>query len=327
MEAVLSQFNLESTLPNFFELYAQETLNDALSAAFYYCYTAFARQFHRLTAYHHRLDEIFHSLWFLLEWKFISTTDATFCENFYGLKRRRARLVDGVTVYEAISSKDKIYTVLIQILLPYIRSKIKAARAAWKEEQRAGELTEGQQTRRGRIRNTFYRSIVPVVSGACEAWRLLYYLLYLFGHTQFYTPWLRLRRMVLCRWSEADMLEWQQEPQKLKFMERSRIALMAAYVLFKLFEWYYNSGPASESLPVPPPPEPPRIPSSLPSDPTLCGICSKTRVNPTVVSNTGFVFCYVCLAGCVCHGFRVLDVHFIKSVGVQQQGRLRRWDY
>lgn len=74
---------------------------------------------------------------------------------------------------------------------------------------------------------------------------------------------------------------------------------------FKLVEWWYTSAQermhgsmGTKNMPIPPPP--PQIPPqggmyTLPKETHICAICRKTRVNPTMVSKTGYVFCYPCV--------------------------------
>lgn len=79
---------------------------------------------------------------------------------------------------------------------------------------------------------------------------------------------------------------------------------------FKVVEWWYTS--AEERMqgvrgPIPVPPPPPAVPPRggmyvLPKDSRICAICRRKRVNPTIVSQSGYVFCYPCV-------FKHVDQH------------------
>ncbi|KAI8113315.1 hypothetical protein M9435_003319 [Picochlorum sp. BPE23] len=86
--------------------------------------------------------------------------------------------------------------------------------------------------------------------------------------------------------------------------DHTTTALILAVFGFKVLEWWYTTaeeqaqGASLSSLPVPVPP--PAIPPiggmyALPKDCSLCAICQKKRKNPTMVSHTGYVFCYPCV--------------------------------
>lgn len=80
-------------------------------------------------------------------------------------------------------------------------------------------------------------------------------------------------------------------------------ALVLLVFGFKVVEWWYTS--AEERMqgsmgPFPVPPPPPAVPPrggmySLPKNDSICAICREKRVNPTMVPQSGYVFCYTCV--------------------------------
>lgn len=85
--------------------------------------------------------------------------------------------------------------------------------------------------------------------------------------------------------------------------DNATTALVLLVFGFKVVEWWYIS--AEERMqggkgPLPVPPPPPAVPPHggmypLPRDGHLCAICRNKRVNPTMVSQSGYVFCYPCV--------------------------------
>ncbi|KAF3544020.1 hypothetical protein DY000_02003591 [Brassica cretica] len=85
-------------------------------------------------------------------------------------------------------------------------------------------------------------------------------------------------------------------------LDYAQTGLIAAVFIFKMMEWWYQS--AEERLTAPtvyPPPPPPPAPKvakegiPLPPDSSLCALCLQKRANPSVVTVSGFVFCYACV--------------------------------
>ena len=82
----------------------------------------------------------------------------------------------------------------------------------------------------------------------------------------------------------------------------SRYALLGTVFLFKFLEWWYSSesklaAPHAQK-PIPPPPDPPKkAPGGLdlPRSFEICPLCFKKRTNPTLVSNSGYCYCYACI--------------------------------
>ncbi|VAH16168.1 unnamed protein product [Triticum turgidum subsp. durum] len=102
-------------------------------------------------------------------------------------------------------------------------------------------------------------------------------------------PWLKTVQRVLlnCTYTTLDY---------------AQTGLIAAVFFFKMMEWWYQSAEERMSAPtVYPPPPPPPLPKvakdglPLPTDRTLCPLCCQKRNNPSVLSVSGFVFCYSCI--------------------------------
>ena len=83
-------------------------------------------------------------------------------------------------------------------------------------------------------------------------------------------------------------------------LDYAKFILPLGIFLFNFFHWWYaeNRLP-SQSLPLPPPPDQAkRAPAglALPDDPNACAVCRQARTNPAVLTSSGYVFCYPCVA-------------------------------
>lgn len=98
-------------------------------------------------------------------------------------------------------------------------------------------------------------------------------------------------------------------------------------------EWWYQSAEERMSAPTvyppPPPPPPPKVAKEgipLPADKTICPLCSQKRANPSVVSASGFVFCYTCVFKYVSQvkhllfsGCQVLYIMVVTTISVSKK--------
>lgn len=81
----------------------------------------------------------------------------------------------------------------------------------------------------------------------------------------------------------------------------SRFLLLLLVFGFKFLDWWYATEEERASqnpVPIPPYPKEPRHHTEsiiVPKDPTLCPLCHKKRVTPSVLPSSGFVFCYNCI--------------------------------
>ncbi|QDZ20401.1 peroxisome biogenesis protein [Chloropicon primus] len=101
------------------------------------------------------------------------------------------------------------------------------------------------------------------------------------------------------RWAAVKLLRGRH------FVEDYNKLLLAAFALScKALEWWYSRGEEAakaastrgKNLPPPPAPEPDRENGlKLPNSPKLCPICRRMKQDPTVLTVTGYVFCYNCI--------------------------------
>jgi peroxin-12 len=167
----------------------------------------------------------------------------------------------------------------------------------------------------------------PYCSAVYEGTFFVYMLLYLFKDINYHTPLLHLQKLTLKRVTVIDLLKDRRDMMisRLKqlsyFQQRGGLWNIVTYLLrlgysisdystyfllfmafiFKFFEWWYaseNQFKSKSTVNIPPPPVAPARAAGgieLPSDTSLCPLCKKKRKNPTLLSISGYVFCYTCI--------------------------------
>lgn len=168
----------------------------------------------------------------------------------------------------------------------------------------------------------------PWLHASCEGLSFTYQLLYLLDATGFYSVGLHALGIHVCRATGQELMDNSSRISKIRSRERERLhgppwlkklqgallsctytmldyaqtGLIAAVFFFKMMEWWYQSAEERMSAPTvyppPPPPPPPKVAKEgipLPPDRTICPLCSQKRANPSVVTVSGFVFCYACV--------------------------------
>ncbi|KAG5399215.1 hypothetical protein IGI04_021029 [Brassica rapa subsp. trilocularis] len=331
---MLFQVGGDGTRPTFFEMAAAQQLPSSLRAALTYSLGVFAlrRSFlHRILDYE---DEFFAALMLILEGHSLRTTDASFAESLYGLKRKSVRLRLRLCKGSGLEKRQRILSVVFLVVLPYFKSKLHGIYNK-EREARLRESLWGAEDQ-GFDEADFFTGEEPVVSRGDSGDQELsvrrlsftYQLLYLLDATGFYSLGLQALGVQVCRATGQELMDTSSRISKIRNHERERLrgppwlktvqgallscsyavldyaqtGLIAAVFIFKMMEWWYQS--AEERLtaptvyPPPPPPPSPKVAKEgipLPPDRTLCALCSQKRANLSVVTVSGFVFCYSCV--------------------------------
>lgn len=365
---MLFQVGGQGTRPTFFEMAAAQQLPASLRAALTYSIGVLAlrRPFlHKVLDYD---DEFFALLMLVLESHSLRTTDASFSESLYGLRRRAVKIGSSknalnpdsneVPQHSSLKKRQKVMSVAFLVILPYIKSKLNSIYNRDREAMLQASLWGSNETRlddtdftldQGEISNARVEPLrgegssmvqikkkIMAVIGACYPWihatneglSFAYQLLYLLDATGFYTPGLHVLGVHVCRATGQELMDSSSRITRIRTRERERLrgppwlkavqrvllscmyatldyaqtGLIAAVFFFKMMEWWYQSAEERISAPTiyppPPPPPPPKVAEDgipLPSDKTLCPLCSQKRVNPSAVAVSGFVFCYACI--------------------------------
>ncbi|KAM4530340.1 peroxisome assembly protein 12 [Odontesthes bonariensis] len=307
--------------PSIFEVLAQESLMEAVRPALRHAVKVLAESNPSRFGFLWRsFDELYLLLDLLLENHFLFHCSASFSENFYGLKRVSGGL--GLSVRLGLHRKFRWRSLLLLCLVPYLRAKLEATLARQRDEEDFSIRLA--QTRSQRL----YRAAVaayPYVSSAWQAWIFCQQLLFVFGVTRTHSPLLCLANVRLARLNTRDISDmerkisspgnpagrsllqrvWWLMSQAAKGMAVSlSTSLSLGVFLLQFLEWWYSTDNQSTvktltSLPAPPPPlhllQDHSEDAQLGTDSRSCPLCRKPRTNATVLSTSGFVFCYRCI--------------------------------
>ncbi|GLB33491.1 putative PEX12 protein [Lyophyllum shimeji] len=275
--------------PSLFELIAQEQLKDLLQPALKYVLAVFAQRYPRyLLRIVNRHEEFYALIMLLVERYYLRKYNASFSENFYGLKRRRLPYIEtertkaavgGIPAGEALRSREIGRSLLFLVGVPYLRAKAHDYYEELGGGLSADVLQEGMGTRqlqaltedtlKARLKRGFKASY-PWLNASFEAWLLLCNMAYLFDRTPFYRPWLSWIGVDLRRLGSEDfraaalaaqnklspdrqlgVLAWIRRTVVASpnlLLDSLRLLLPTAIFFVKFLEWWYSPGSPARSL-------------------------------------------------------------------------------
>ncbi|XP_028267903.1 peroxisome assembly protein 12 [Parambassis ranga] len=303
--------------PSIFEVLAQESLMEAVRPALRHAVKVLAESSpSRFGFLWRNFDELYLLLDVLLQNHFLSNCSASFSENFYGLKRVSGR--QGLPLRLGLHRKSHWRSLLLLCVVPYLRAKLEATLARQRDEEDFSIRVVQSRSQR------LYRAAVaayPYVNSACQAWIFCQQLLFVFGITKTHSPLLWLARVRLARLNVQDIRDmerklgntgsppdgslaqraWWLMSQGVRGVAVSLSTSLSLGVFFLQFlEWWYSSDNQSTvksltSLPAPPPPLHLQQDHGGETQNRNCPLCRKVHTNATVLSTSGFVFCYRCI--------------------------------
>ncbi|PFH52605.1 hypothetical protein AMATHDRAFT_56666, partial [Amanita thiersii Skay4041] len=195
--------------PSLFELIAQEQLRDLLQPALKYVLAVFAQRYPRyLLRIVNKHEEFYAFIMFIVERYYLRKHNASFAENFYGLKRRRRAFIQadranaavgGIPPGEKLRNQEIWRSILFLVGVPYIRAKAQDYYEDLGGGISSDIIEEGRDERyiraltdesfKGNFRRAF-KTAYPWLNMLYETWLLLWNVGYLFEQTPFYRPWL-----------------------------------------------------------------------------------------------------------------------------------------
>lgn len=303
----------DSQRPSIFELIAQEQLRDLLQPALKYVLSVLAQRNPRyLLRIVNRHEEFYALIMLYVEQHYLRTRGASFAEDFYGLKRRRAPAIETVRsdiavgpdpIISKLRPRDIRLSLLFLVGVPYLRAKAQDYYEQLGGGVDAEILNQSITARRAALDQTFaarlrrlFKKIYPFANISFELWVLWWNMAYMFERTQFYRPWLAWMRVDLRR-AGPDVVpivkasapsNLTRLAQLVRLIKRSprlvldslRVALPLAIFFVRFLEWWYSPASPARALAAPPsgPPIPPPAtllphPQGVPVDPTRYGVC------------------------------------------------------
>ncbi|XP_070572133.1 peroxisome assembly protein 12-like [Ptychodera flava] len=320
--AHLTSATAEDDKPTYFEVLAQEGLMSAIRPAMNYAFRVLAEQNPARYGWMSRFsNEIYLAIDLVLQQHFLTTTTASFSENFYGMKRvpNTCSSAPQVASPSGLPRREHLKSLLLLVIVPYLKIKLDALFERWKQEWLDGVGISQSERNTLKEVSRVYLAIYPYIHMGWEGAHLSYQLAYLFNKSRFHSPLIQLAGVRLQHLTREDMLE-QMKPLESPFTQNASIServkvfskwllgavaigvsngLSVAVFFLQFLEWWYaneshRSAIALTALPVPDPPKKFKV-ESLPADSSICPLCFRKRTNDTAISTSGYVFCYPCI--------------------------------
>ncbi|KAI9100513.1 Pex12 amino terminal region-domain-containing protein [Phlyctochytrium arcticum] len=339
--------------PSVFELVAQDKMRDLLKPALRYVLAVYAQRHPRyLLRLANKSDELFASLMGLVEWHYLREWDGSFAENFYGLKRVAPAKNRRQKGEQRLTSAQIGKSLFFLAVMPYLKSKLDdlyEQMSGGSSRQLLGNLfaeplsqsrtnDDEQLPRVQRIRQQIARTFCttyPYVNATYQALIFLYQIGFMYGKTDYYSPWLHLCGVQLRRMGPKDYVsiitvffpQRDHESRKEAANAAAQLALRGASSLtlarhsllsllsrgldflktalpmsiffFRFLEWWYSSEYSQKGTnqPIPPPPEPIAPHPDGVALPSDSTICPLCEKTRTnpTMLPSGYVFCYPCV--------------------------------
>ncbi|XP_068193113.1 peroxisome assembly protein 12 [Antennarius striatus] len=318
--------------PSIFEVLAKESLMEAVRPALRHAVKVLAESNpSRFGFLWRRFDEFYLILDLLLQNHYLSHCSASFSENFYGLKR--VATGQGLPVRLGLTRTAHWRSLLLLCLAPYLRAKLEAMMTRQKDEEDFSirlAQTRSQKLYRAAVAAYPYVSSAWQAWAFCQ----LLLFVFGAARTHSPLLWLarvRLERLNAQDIRDLELRSSTTGPADGSLMKRAwwvmtqaargvavslSTSLSLGVFFLQFLEWWYSSDNQSTmksltSVPAPPPPvhlhQEPRGQESPPGsagrgeearpdfDSRTCPLCRRRRTNATVLSTSGFVFCYRCI--------------------------------
>ncbi|XP_033217729.1 peroxisome assembly protein 12 [Belonocnema kinseyi] len=285
--------------PSLFEIVAQESLASILEPAFGKVVSVLAG--HNPEKYGWLLrwnDEAFLLLNGALQNYYLNRHNASFSEKFYGLKRVA---VTDTNTTSILSRKQKIASLILLVLFPYINRKLEALKREYTDEEPSNNLPKWKIN--------LIKGLIKVYT-VCDVIRevaiLQNLLLYISGKSNYPSPLLRLISVTLSYSFVRPTVVITDLLYKIKdgtftwgdggtiFEEVAAKSLEVGAFFLRFLQWWDNEIYA-KSLTDLPTPVPPTIPEEAKKLRGLCPICKNAFRNRTALATSGYIFCYQCI--------------------------------
>ncbi|XP_043262164.1 peroxisome assembly protein 12 [Colletes gigas] len=287
--------------PSIFEIVAQESFASTVEPAFKKI-LSFIVSFNP-ERYKHLLrwsDEGYLIFNIILQRYYLKKFSASFSEAFYGLKR--VGIINS-KIKNNLSNRQKTLSLTLIVLFPYLKNKLSNLSRRYKLEEIDGCAPQNKWEK-------FYRSCVvkgSLMTFVAYEFIVLYnYILYVAGKSVHQSPHLKLLSVTLTYADAQSVISVSDLLKKIRnnsfgisdsidILQRTVTTSLefGAFFLQFLFWWtqeHFNTNLVT--LPIPPPPN---ILETARQFKGKCPICCKPFRIHTVLSVSGYAFCYQCI--------------------------------
>ncbi|CAG8560328.1 8192_t:CDS:2 [Cetraspora pellucida] len=217
--------------PSIFELISQESIQEMIQPAVRYVLSVFTQRYPRyLLRFVNRFDELYAIVMLFVEKHFLEEWNASFFENFYGLKRIRFlrskfNLPDATpdAKLQKLRNIDIWKSLFVLVCIPYVKAKLdnlyekinggvgtRLLGSAFFVRENVNERQHIQAFRKERVRRflcNVFKYLYPWANALYNGSILLYNIAYMYDKTPFHTPWLKLIGIQIRRLSTEDYRE------------------------------------------------------------------------------------------------------------------------
>eukprot|EP00465_Bigelowiella_longifila_P012260 CAMPEP_0185264082 /NCGR_PEP_ID=MMETSP1359-20130426/18707_1 /TAXON_ID=552665 /ORGANISM="Bigelowiella longifila, Strain CCMP242" /LENGTH=371 /DNA_ID=CAMNT_0027852175 /DNA_START=1 /DNA_END=1116 /DNA_ORIENTATION=+ len=202
----------DMTRPSFFEVAAADRLTQGLRPALQHILSTMASHFPQLSFVAQRGDELFYTMCYLLDRRYLKTHGASFAENFYCLKRVKI-LPDGTET--SLGARDQLLAVLCVAGVPYLRTRLEGyyleMRQDLRDMQALGVSDDGSLIS---FFKRAYVAVYPYMALAYEGLEYLHAVRYVMGATLHFSPLTHLINQRVVRVTMKDIIQKRLEEKK-----------------------------------------------------------------------------------------------------------------
>jgi peroxin-12 len=291
----------EQTLPSIFDIWAQQSLADSVKPAFKHLVKFMGIWYPKETkSVNAWFDELYLGFSLFLETYYLKNYGGSVSENFYGMKR-----ISPSSLKTPIG-KDRLKSMFFVSVWPYLRGKL---------DDLQTKLSEVAEARRTNIAK-FFLKYYPYFKTLLGAAAILFQIAYIFNYSTVPTPFLWAANSKLVKLTPEDLLRFESIPLHLQdsglLTKLWRFIISIPSVFGRLFtyglffvqflEFFYASDAAKELSTAHQRSQPPTHPVMKLTEPEIltmevdkCPLCFRRRINDTVLSVSGYIFCYTCI--------------------------------
>ena len=277
-EEASSSTNVTLSKPSIFEIVAHQAVASVFKPACQYVIRILAQKYPEKLAHILKYsDEIYLLCDLVLQRHYLSCYNASLSENFYFLKRVDVANGGG----ERLNGKLQYLSLIALVVWPYIKSKVDQAFEKLRDRI---IREEGDESSRHSKLSVVFLTVYPYVHFTIQSISAIYQMGYTLKLLNYHTPIFHALQVQLVRANSEDLLGfhtdlfsgsksfWQRFLSMPGFLLDKMIkfvtVIMPAVIFFLQFvEWWYSTDHEITSsvvnLPIPPPPEMPKVTSSL----------------------------------------------------------------